>query len=272
MTASAVRDFLKRDVTASGVGVQVMEAGHGHATVYLHGAGTMSGFGDLLPLARNRRLIIPIHPGFGASEDDPRIDSVLDYAIHYAGLFSQLGLIGPIDLIGHSLGGWIASLFTIFYGHRVRRLALACPAGLRVPEHPTTDLFMIPPERLLSHLISNPETLKRFTSVGMTNDMRIARYRETTSLARVMWDRNYEPKLGRWLEGLTTPTLVMWGEQDRVMPAQQAEHWARHLAHAQIETFPGAGHLLFAETPSAVECLEAFLNTEHLEGSRTSEV
>jgi pimeloyl-ACP methyl ester carboxylesterase len=259
MPASVTSGFVTRDVTASGVRVQVMEAGHGDPIVYLHGAGTLSGFDHLLPLARNRRLVVPIHPGFGASDDDPQIDSVLDYAVHYAALLKQLGLVGPIDLIGHSLGGWIASLFAVFYGHRVRRLALACPAGLRVPEHPTTDLFMIPPDTLLSRLISNPETLKRFTAVAVTNEMRIARYRETTSLARVMWDRNYEPKLGRWLEAVTTRTLVMWGEQDRVIPVQQAKHWGRHLAKAQIETFPDAGHLLFPEAPSAVECLRAFL-------------
>jgi pimeloyl-ACP methyl ester carboxylesterase len=259
MTAAAISGFLKRDVTVSGVRVQVLEAGHGDPVVYFHGAGTTGGFDDLLPLARERRLIVPIHPGFGASDDDPHIDSILDYAVHYAALFDQLGLVGPIDLIGHSFGGWIASIFAIFYGHRVRRLVLACPAGLRVPEHPTTDLFMIPPEKLLSHLISNPETSKRFASVAVTNEMRIARYRETTSLARVIWDRSYEPKLGRWLEAVTTPVLVIWGEQDRVIPAQQATHWARHLAHARIQTFPGAGHLLFTETPRAVECVQEFL-------------
>jgi pimeloyl-ACP methyl ester carboxylesterase len=260
MTESLVRGFLKRELTISGVRVQVMEAGQGEPVVYLHGAGTISGFDDLLPLANGRKLIVPIHPGFGASDDDPQIDSVLDYAVHYAALFNQLDLSEPIDLIGHSLGGWIASMFTIFYGQRVRRLALACPAGLRVPEHPTTDLFMVPPDKLLSYLVSSPETLKRFASVPVTNEMRIARYREMTSLARVIWDRNYEPKLGRWLETVTVPTLVVWGEQDRMIPAQQAQYWTRHLAKGGSEIFVGAGHLLFSEAPSALDSLQSFFD------------
>jgi pimeloyl-ACP methyl ester carboxylesterase len=259
MTEALMNSFVTRDLAVSGVRVQVMEAGSGEPIVYLHGAGTMTGFDYLLPLAMSRRLIVPIHPGFGGSDDDSQIDSVLDYSIHYAALFNQLGLVEPIDVVGHSLGGWIASMFAIFHGRRVRRLALACPAGLRVSEHPTTDLFMIPPEELLSHLVSSPETLRRFASVVVTNEMRIARYREMTSLARVMWDRNYQPKLERWLEAITMPTLVLWGEQDRIIPVQQAKHWTRRMAKAKIETFSGAGHLLFWESAKAVFSVQSFL-------------
>src|ERR1700722_9454842 len=74
-----------------------------------------------LPLAEQHRLIVPIHPGFGVSDDDPTISSVIDYVVHYAALFDALKLHEPIDLVGHSLGGWIASLFAIFHGHSVPR-------------------------------------------------------------------------------------------------------------------------------------------------------
>src|SRR3982074_2628699 len=103
--------------------VLFIQTGRGEPLVYFHGAGTMTGFDDLLPLSKGRRLIVPIHPGFGASDDDVRIDSVLDYVIHYAALFDQLGLAEPVDLVDHSLGGWIARMFAVLKGHRVRRLA-----------------------------------------------------------------------------------------------------------------------------------------------------
>jgi len=78
--------FTKRVVVVDGIRVEVLEAGRGEPLIYLHGSGTTSGFQDLLPLSRFRRLIVPMHPGFGASDDDAGINSVLDYVVHYNAL------------------------------------------------------------------------------------------------------------------------------------------------------------------------------------------
>src|SRR3981081_602550 len=160
--------FTKRTGTVEGIRVEVREAGRGEPFVFLHCAGTTSGFQDLLPLSLSRRLIIPIHPGFGASDDDAGINSMLDYVVHYSALFDQLDLINPIDLVGHSLGGWMASLFTVLNGRRVRRLALACPAGLRVAEHPTADMFTIRAGQGPSLIVSSSEALARIPATNLT--------------------------------------------------------------------------------------------------------
>jgi pimeloyl-ACP methyl ester carboxylesterase len=248
--------FTKRTVLVDGIRVEVLEAGSGEPLVYLHGAGTTSGFQDFLPLSRSRRLIVPIHPGFGASDDDAGINSMLDYVVHYNALFDQLDLVSPIDLVGHSLGGWMASLFTVLNGRRVRRLALACPVGLRVAEHPTADMFTIRAEQVPSYIVSSPDALARIPS---TVDMRVGRYRELTSLARIMWDRNYDPKLTRWLKRIGVPTLILWGTKDQIIPIEQAKVWASLIPGSEVETFEGAGHLLFFEAPEAVGRLESFL-------------
>src|SRR4030081_2932557 len=122
--------FTKRTVTVDGIRGEVLEAGRGEPLVFLHGAGTTSGFQDLLPLSLSRRLIIPIHPGFGASDDDAGINSMLDYVVHYNALFDQLDLTSPIDLVGHSLGGWITRRCAVDYDPSVRLRALAWPVGL----------------------------------------------------------------------------------------------------------------------------------------------
>jgi pimeloyl-ACP methyl ester carboxylesterase len=93
--------------------------------------------------------------------------------VHYAALFDVLKLHEPVNLVGHSLGGWIASLFAIFQGHRVHRLALACPAGLLVPEHPGADLFMISPEKLPSTLAASPTVLAKMTQGEVVRDRRV---------------------------------------------------------------------------------------------------
>src|SRR5258707_4290192 len=149
--------FTKRAVVVDGIRVEVLEAGRGEPIIYFHGAGTTSGFQDLLPLSRFRRLIVPIHPGFGASDDDAGINSMLDYVVHYNALFDQLDLSNPVDLVGHSLGGWMAGLFTVLNGRRVRRLALACPTRLRVAEPPTAGMFNNRAEQDASENGSSPD-------------------------------------------------------------------------------------------------------------------
>ena len=252
--------FTSQEMVIRGVRVHMLTAGRGSPVVYFHGAGSIGGFDHLLPLAERHTLYVPAHPGFGASDDDRHIDSILDYVVHYADLFDRLGLTEKVDLVGHSLGGWMAAMFAVLQGHRLRKLALVSPAGLRVPEHPTLDLFTIPADQLPPYLVADVKTLGRLLPGGMTNEIKLARYRETTSLARVAWDRLYDPKLERWLDRVTVPTLLLWGEQDRCIPAQQAHSWAKRIAKAEVATFPNAGHLLFAESADAVQRLKAFLN------------
>jgi pimeloyl-ACP methyl ester carboxylesterase len=57
------------------------------------------------------------------------------------------------------------------------------------------------------------------------------------------------------------PTLILWGEQDKVLPVQQARRWADRLAPgAEISTFDGVGHLVFLESRGAVKRVASFLN------------
>jgi pimeloyl-ACP methyl ester carboxylesterase len=63
----------------------------------------------------------------------------------------------------------------------------------------------------------------------------------------------------RHLHRLTMPTLLLWGEEDRLVPAQQAETWRKFIPTADIQIFKGAGHLVLDEKREAVEAVERFL-------------
>lgn len=247
--------------TINGVDTVVQIAGEGEPLVYLHGAGTVTGFDALLPLADRFKLIVPFHPGFGPSADDPTIDDVHDYRRHYLDLFDELGL-EELSLIGHSMGGWIAANFAADHAERVRRLVLVAPVGLKVDEHPTQDLFAIPGPELATYLAADLSVFEGHVPVPPTPEFLADGYREMTSAARVLWARPYDLKLGRWLHRLRMPTLILWGDADRMIPPGQAPVWAEHIPGAEVKVLPGVGHLVFDETPEAAEAVAGFVGEE----------
>jgi pimeloyl-ACP methyl ester carboxylesterase len=255
--------YSEEHVDVNGIDTAVFSAGDGAPVVFLHGGGTVEGYDSLLPIAERARLIVPHHPGFGASADDPAIDSIHDYVVHYLDLFDLLGL-DQLSLVGISLGGYLAALLAIEQRHRIRRLVLAAPSGLHVPEHPATDLFSVPDEEVLGYLTADLSIFAGRVPMPPTPEFLAERYRETTSLARVIWKRNYDTKLARWLHRITMPTLIVWGEEDRVVPVEQARIWAGHVPAAEVRTFPGVGHLIFTESAEAVAAARDFVAAEVL--------
>jgi pimeloyl-ACP methyl ester carboxylesterase len=250
--------FATQRLEVNGIEVAMLTAGRGEPLLFLHGAGTASGFDFALAWADHFQVLIPYHPGFGESADDPRVREMHDYVLHYLELLDQIGL-AQVSLVGQSLGGWLAARFAIEHGHRVRRLVLCCPAGLRVPEHPTLDIFGLPPEQLLPRMIANQDLLQRRLSQAPSVEAVVAQYREQTSLARVMWERPYDLSLERWLHRASMPSLLVWGASDRVVPVEQAQVWAQRLPNARPEVLPGTGHLVFHEAPRAVQIVREFL-------------
>jgi pimeloyl-ACP methyl ester carboxylesterase len=251
--------FERQTLTVNGVKTNVLTAGRGAPLVFLHGAGIWHGLKFALPWAEKFRVIVPIHPGLDEADDDPGITELHDYVMHYLGVFDALG-IDKFRLVGFSLGGWLAAKFAVEHGHRVERLVLVGPAGLRGKEKPRGDFFTLPPEQIPSLLVSNFDTIEPYLPDN-PNDLDFigARYREGGTLARLLWEHPYDTKLPRYLHRLTMPTLLVWGEEDRLIPVQNADLWRQFLPKADIQIFKGAGHLVLDERREAVDAVQRFL-------------
>lgn len=261
MPAQAFPAPFKREVHAiNGVKTVLFTAGKGEPLVFFHGAGIWHGIKFAIPWTEKFRVIIPLHPGFDEADDDPAMTTWQDYVMHYMDLFDALGL-GRFRLVGFSLGGWLAANFAVQQGHRVERLVLVGPAGLRGKEQPKGDLFSIPPEQIPPLLVSNFDVLKPYLPEKPNDlDFMGQRYREGSTIARLLWEHPYDTKLPRYLHRLTMPTLLVWGEEDKLLPVQVGDLWKKYLPKADIQIFKGAGHLVLDEKREAVDAVQRFLS------------
>ncbi len=253
--------FDKVQLDVNGTDTVVLAAGDPEAPplVFLHGGGTFHGWRFAEPWTSAFRVLIPHHPGFGESGDMEGLHDVGDMVLHYTDLFDQLGLTDGVNLVGFSLGGRIAARFAIAQKHRLRRLVLVAPAGLRVPGIEVEDFFHIPPEDLVPRLVHKMETILPYLPTDPNDvDFTVDRYRETRTLAIMTWEQPYDRVLPRWLGRVDIPTLVVWGDEDRLVPPTLAPAWAALLPDATVATFPDAGHLVLDESAAAIEAVARF--------------
>jgi pimeloyl-ACP methyl ester carboxylesterase len=250
--------FVREELTIGGVKTVVHTAGKGEPLVLFHGAGTVEGFDFAESWAGKFRVVVPYHPGFGESGDDPAFTDIQDYVMHYLELFDVLK-IDTLNLVGLSMGGYLAAKFASQHGHRVRKLVMTAPYGLDVPEHPTLDIISTPGEQLVPLLVSNFETLKKSLPEKPDMDFAAARYREAASFARLFWEHPTDPKFPRYLHRVKMPTLIVWGDEDKLIPVQQAQSWRKLIPNAEVMIVKGAGHIVQRDKPEVVDAIGKFL-------------
>ena len=152
-------------------------------------------------------MVAPDHPGFGRSDDFAEVEAIDDLVNHYLDVMDQLGLDRP-HVVGASFGGWVAAELAVAAPHRIGSLVLLAPAGLRLPEHPVADLFIMSPDQLVTTLFHDPGAAGMLPAEPDL-DFELAQYRDMTALARFDWTPFLSnPKLERRLHRITPPTLV----------------------------------------------------------------
>jgi pimeloyl-ACP methyl ester carboxylesterase len=225
----------------------VFRGGNGPPLVFLHGGGGL--FPDdpfLDALSSSHSVYAPLAPGFADLADLDEIRDVHELAMHYDDLFEALGLDG-VPVIGHSFGGMLAAELASHYPRRVSKLVLIAPVGLWNDEYPVTDLFAALPHELPGLLFadtSHPAAQAMAPAEGEPDvEALVPIVRGLTTLAKFMWpipDRG----LSRRLRRITAPTLLLWGEEDALVPARYADDFAAAIPNATKVIVPGAGHMV----------------------------
>ena len=246
----------------AGFDVRVWTGGDGPTLVYLHGFEQHPGDAPFLDdLAATRRVVAPEHPGFGASAGFERLSDLQDLILYYRAFLESLGP-GPVDVIGHCLGGMFAAELAILAPERVRRLVLVAPYGLWLDEAPLPDPFVMGPPALAAAKWADPANAALETSAydaaGGDSPFEF-RTMNLTAASKFMWpipDRG----LARRLPYLSTPTLVMHGEADGLVHTAYEAAWSAAAPSVRSARIAGAGHLpMFEARDDFIALVEDFL-------------
>jgi 4,5:9,10-diseco-3-hydroxy-5,9,17-trioxoandrosta-1(10),2-diene-4-oate hydrolase len=276
-----------RRVVVDGISTQYLEAGTGPPVLLLHGhEQSATSWRWVIPaLARTHRVLAVSLPGHG--ETDPAVGGYApgrDLTPFVADFLTTLG-VGSLDLVGNSVDGSVALRLTLANPGAVRTLTLVASAGLGREVHPLLALDTLPGIGELAIMLSRlpgGDIQRSSMSAAMLfaqpwrmpadffteqHDLgrRPGQLEASTAMARALFDGSGQRDiLLDQLRTLTMPTLVVWGENDYVLPAHHARAAVDRLPRGRLSLFPDCGHLPHVEHPDRFAAvLSDWLTEDH---------
>jgi pimeloyl-ACP methyl ester carboxylesterase len=225
----------------------VLKAGTGKPLVVLHEE--LGHPGELRwqrEIGASRTLLVPLHPGFGKTPRCEWITNARDLAAFYAA-FLRGQKLAPADVIGISFGGWIAAEMIATDPALVRRAVLVAPPGIRPNQGEIFDLFRVTAKKYVQATVLEPGATAEFSALfgGQQTPEQFEAWEDARAeIARLAWAPYlFDPSLPQRLALVPCPpTLVLWGKQDAIVPAEVGELYAKSLPGTKLVVFDGCGH------------------------------
>ncbi|HKA54271.1 MAG TPA: alpha/beta hydrolase [Candidatus Binatia bacterium] len=266
-------------LTIRGKKIQLLRGGSGKPLLYLHGLAAdihslpatagFTAFHDAL--AASFSLSAPALPGYADSEGFDDLETIEDAVFFCLDVLDALKL-DQVNLVGASLGGWVATEFATRYSHRLHKLVLIDPLGVSTPQARIGNFFyaVTPKAEGGQHearelLFSDPNSELAMGAVPdqMPPDAYMLFYKAQLVGARLGWRPPYlyNPRLQDRLFRIQVPTLVVWAGEDKLAPPALAGVFKGGIAGAEGAVVPGAAHALLLEQPQrTAELVSQFLN------------
>ncbi len=236
----------------SGLTSEVILGGSGPPLVYLHSANGVSPADPFLQaLSEHYSIYAPVAPGYNDLDELHQMRTVHDVVLHYDDVFQVLELDSFV-MAGQSFGGMFAAEFAAHYPKRISKLALLAPVGMWDDNIPAVDMFATPPLELDPLLWADPTSevanAAREAMLGGDDPVEstISLMRGLITVGKFLMpipDRGLHRRLYR----ISAPTLVLWGEQDGLVPVAYADLFTRGIAGSKKSVLPDCGHLITLE-------------------------
>lgn len=265
LQAQGMVDHTSSVLAVRGCRIRLMRAGDGESLLFLHGASGTSWLPFMNKLATKFDVIAPEHPGFGESDTPDWLDNVHDLAYFYLDLLDELKLKG-VHLVGISLGGWIAAELAIRNTQRLASLTLVGAAGLYVAGVEQMDPFLCSDEQRLRDFFHDPARADEIVARVVRPEYEDIALKNRSTVAKLSWQpRSHDPDLAKWLHRIDVPTLLLWGDHDRMFPQEHALVYQQAIPGAKLVIVPQCGHLPHIEKPDAFAAeIEAFCGAQQI--------
>lgn len=246
--------------------LEVRRGGAGESVLLLHGSYGWWGWEAVHErLAEQFDVIAPSHPGFGRSTRLPGIDTVDDLAYFYLDLLAELRL-SPARILGFGLGGWIAAEMAVRCPPAVERLVLVDSVGIKVSDRETRDIedpFIVSGPALQAMLWSDSESHQVPVPGPNLEPQLLEDVLHNLESAMYYGWKPYmhNPKLRQRLHRIASPTLVVWGDADRIVSPAYGRALAQSIPGARFVEIPDSGHYPYREqvekfVPTVVDFLK----------------
>jgi pimeloyl-ACP methyl ester carboxylesterase len=258
---------IETQIDAAGISLELRRGGTGAPLLFIHGElGVPGWLESFARLAEHYDVIVPSLPGYGRSARPDWIMGVHDLAAWVTWLARDLDIRTPVNVIGASLGGWVAAEIATVAPQFIGKLVLVGAMGVKPDEGEIFDYFLESGLTGLRRAFHHPDQsaeFKRFWGKELSPDETdlVEQHREMT--CRIAWKPYmHSLTLRHLLPGVRNPTLLVWGEEDAVTPRSSGEIYARAIPRARLATIPSCGHMPEMEKPAEfVELVRNFLGT-----------
>jgi len=249
--AAVTRPGAGERMTVNGIELEVLRRGSGRPVLLLHGMDTVSPKARFLDLlGRDAEIIAPSLPGFGNSPRPDDFDTIYDLVHLYLALLDEL----PYDrvaLLGLSFGGWLAAEVAVACSHKIFKLILVDPVGIKIGDRESRDIldvFNVNPAEVRRASWHDPHNAPDYDA--MSDEELVIHARNWEALCLYAWHPYmYNPQLKGWLGRIKVPTLLLWGESDGVVAPDYGRAYAGLIPGARFALIEGAGHHPEREQP-----------------------